>query len=150
MSRFALALTQLLALAVCSMSSVALGRVVQYEEVAFSTVIALQTCGRWEVDGKFGEFRVVQAYFYGGTMLFVDMVGANDRGTWHEVFRGFTFHELNDDHLELELSDVRCSSNHINKITVSGLAEPFEREPFSFTLELDGATGRYEIKRQPK
>ena len=82
-------------------------------------------------------------------MLFVDMVRANDRGTWHEVLRGFTFDELNDDHLELELSDVRCSSR-MNKITVSGRAEPFESEPFSFTLELDGATGRYQFRRESR
>jgi hypothetical protein len=149
MSELTRLLTRLLALATCSTSTVALARVVQYEEVAFSTVTALQTCGRWEADGQSGEFRVVQAYFYGGTMLFVDMVRANDRGTWHEVLRGFTFDELNDDHLELELSDVRCSSR-MNKITVSGRAEPFESEPFSFTLELDGATGRYQFRRESR
>ena len=86
--------TRLLALALCGMCGVTLARVVAYDEVAFSTVTALQTCGRWEVDGQSGEFRVVQAYFYGGTMLFVDMVRPNESGNWYDVFRGYTFDEL--------------------------------------------------------
>lgn len=150
MRKIALCPGQLLMLTICSTSSVALGRVVQYEEVTLPVVTALQTCGNWEMDEQFGEFRVIQAYFYGGTMLFVDMVRPNQHGNWYEVFKGYSFSELNDDHLELELSGIRCSSSHINKITVSGVAEPFEGKPFLFTLELDGVTGQYEIKRQPK
>lgn len=134
--------------ALCLTVPVAFGRVVRYEELGLGTVTSLQTCGHWEIDGQGGgEFRVIQGYMYAGTMLFVDMVRLNPQGTLNEVARGFTFEELNDDHYELELSDIRCRSNAPNKITVTGNAEPFESKRFSFRIEIDAASGKYEIER---
>jgi hypothetical protein len=137
-----------LALMLSGGASFGLGRVVSYEELPLSTVTSLATCGHWQIDGQSGEFRILQAYLYGGTMLFVDMVRPNERGTWIEVTRGFTFAEINNDHLELELSDVRCSPKGANRIVVTGRAEPFELSPYSFTIEIDGATGAYQMKTE--
>lgn len=139
-----------LALMLSCSASFALGRVVAYEELPHSTVTSLATCGHWQIDGQSGEFRILQAYLYGGTMLFVDMVRPNEHGTWLEVTRGFTSGEINNDHLELELSDVRCSPKRANRIVVTGQAKPFELSPYSFTLEIDGATGAYQMKTQHK
>ena len=141
--------TSLLALMLSSGASFALGRVVTYEELPHSTVTSLITCGQWQIEGQSGVFRILQAYLYGGTMLFVDMVQPNAHGTWLEASKGFTFAELNNDHLELELSDVRCSPKGANKIVVTGRAEPFELSPYSFTIEIDGATGGYQMKTEP-
>ena len=105
-----------LALMLSRGASFALGRVVAYEELPHSCVTSLATCGQWQVDGQSGVFRILQAYLYGGTMLFVDMVRPSARGTWFEVTRGFTFAEINIDHLELELSDVRCSPKEASKL----------------------------------
>ncbi|MBM0107764.1 hypothetical protein JM946_23715 [Steroidobacter sp. S1-65] len=127
-------------------SGFALGRDVGYEELPHSSVTSLETCGQWQIDGQSGRFRILQAYLYGGTMLFVDMVRPNARGTWLEVARGFTFAELNNDHLELELFDVRCSPNGTNSIVVTGRAELFESSSYSFTIEIDGAAGTYQMK----
>jgi hypothetical protein len=137
-----------LALLLSSAGSLALGRVVSYEELSFSSVTSLETCGHWQIDGQSGEFRVLQAYLYGGTMLFVDMVRPNQNGTWLEVKQGFTFSELNNDHLELELSDVRCAPRGPNRIVITGRAKPFELSRYAFTVELDGLTGAYQIKTE--
>jgi hypothetical protein len=137
-----------LTLMLASSGSFALGRVVSYEELPFSSVTSLETCGEWRIDGQSGEFRVLQAYLYGGTMLFVDMVRPNRNGTWLEVKKGFTFSELNNDHLELELSDVRCSSPGLNRIVIKGQAKPFGLSLYAFTLEIDGETGAYEMKTE--
>lgn len=125
---------------------VAFERVVRYEELPRSTVTSLETCGHWRIDGESGPFRVLQAYLYGGTMLFVDMVRPNTRGTWLEVAKSFTFAEINNDHLELELSDVRCSPNGTNSILITGRAQQLESSPYSFTIEIDGAAGTYRMK----
>jgi hypothetical protein len=134
-----------LILMLASSASFALGRVVSYEELPFSSVTSLETCGHWQIDGQSGEFRVLQAYLYGGTMLFVDMVRPNERGTWLEVKKGFTFSELNNDHLELELSDIRCSPKGPNRIVIAGRAKPFEHSPYAFTIEIDGETGVHKM-----
>jgi hypothetical protein len=78
----------------CGASS-AFESVVAYEEVPHSTVTSLATCGHWQFDGQSGRFRILQAYLYGGTRLFVDMVRPNEQGTWLEVMKGFTFAEIN-------------------------------------------------------
>lgn len=142
LSRFSWAL----ALTLSSGACLALGRVVSYEELPFSSVTSLETCGQWRIDGQSGEFRVLQAYLYGGTMLFVDMVRPNEHGAWLEVKKGFTFSELNNDHLELELSDIRCSPKGTNRIVITGRAKPFEMSRYAFTIEIDGETGAYQMK----
>lgn len=142
--------TAVLALMLSCGPSYSLGRVVAYEELPFSTVTSLATCGHWQIDGQSGQFRILQAYLYGGTMLFVDMVRPNEHGTWLEVTRGFTFGEVNNDHLELDLSDVRCSPRGVNRIAVTGRAKPFELSPYSFTIEIDGTTGAYQMRTEHK
>lgn len=136
-----------LGLGLFCMHGAAMGRIVSYEELPFSTVTAAETCGSWRVDNKVGEFRVLQAYMYAGTRVFVDMISVNERGLWLEVTRGFTFSELNDDHLEYELSDIGCSQLAINRIAVTGRATPLEGLQFAFRLELDGVDGSYTFSR---
>jgi hypothetical protein len=148
MSKVAGVTLWVLALTLSSDASLALGRVVCYEELPFSSVTSLETCGHWQIEGQSGDFRILQAYLYGGTMLFVEMVRPNERGTWLEVKKGFTFSEVNNDHSELELSDIRCSPKGTNRIVISGRAKPFELNRYAFTIEIDGETGTYQMKTE--
>jgi hypothetical protein len=122
----------------------ALGRVVSYEELSFSNVTSLQTCGEWRLGDELGIFRVLHAQLYGGTMLFVDMVANTNRDPYRAIRRGFTVQELNNDHLWNELLDVGCKPIALNKIAVIGRGISTERDyEFTFRLEIDGANGTY-------
>jgi hypothetical protein len=132
------------AVLLCCTPAFALGRVVSYEELSFSNVTSLQTCGEWRLGGELGYFRVLHAQLYGGTMLFVDMVANTARDPYRAIRRGFSVQELNNDHLWNELLEVHCKPLELNRIAVSGRGISSEREyEFTFRLEIDGTAGHY-------
>ncbi len=137
-------------LLLCCTPGFALGRVISYEELPFSNVTSLQTCGEWKLGDELGYFRVLHAQLYGGTMLFVDMVANTTADPYRAVRRGITVQELDNDHLWNELLDVTCKPLVLNRITVTGRGKSSERDyEFTFRLEVDGETGRYSYFEDP-
>lgn len=131
----------------CS-AALALGRVVPYTELPFSSVQHLQSCGAWALGGQAGQFRVLHLYLYGQDMLFVDMVRPNTEQTQLVVERGFSVAEFNNDHADFTLSALRCEALDNNRVAVVGRAEHGEGEVFNFRIELDAQSGRYRFSRE--
>ena len=103
------ALLLLVAALNCSMA-LALGRVVPYAELPFSSVQHLQSCGAWSLGEHAGQFRILHLYLYGQDMLFVDMVRPNAEQTQLVVEQGFSVAEFNNDHADFTLSALRCEA----------------------------------------
>lgn len=131
----------------CS-AALALGRVVPYAELPFSSVQHLQSCGAWTLGGQAGQFRVLHLYLYGQDMLFVDRVRLNAEQTQLVVEQGFSFAEFNNDHADFTLSALRCEAQEHNRMAVVGRAEHGEGEVFNFRIELDAQSGRYRFSRE--
>jgi hypothetical protein len=130
----------------------ALGRTVSYEELFAHfkpNITAVQKCGRVVVGDDRGYFRLIQAHIYGSTMLFVDAVVHTNRDPYLQVLRGFSFDELNNDHLDQDLTELSCVGPEWNQIIVTGRAHPFERDEFLFRLDLDSSSRSYTFVRQP-
>lgn len=123
----------------------ALGRVVSYEELPFSTVTQAMTCGDWRRDDESGMFRVLLAYHSGQSMLFIDMVKPSADQTFLVVDRGFSIDEFDNDHADYDISALRCQSNGDGKIRITGRTENAGGEKEKFRLDFDGRTGRYSL-----
>lgn len=134
-----------IALVLCSAAQ-ALGNVTAYEDLPFSSVQHIETCGSWDSGTQTGHFRVIRVYLYGQDMLFVDMVTLNDDQTRWIVAKGFTISEFNNDHADASLSRLRCKSNGVNNIAIRGVAET-SQEQFRFQLGVDGTRLQYSFKK---
>lgn len=125
----------------------ALGRVVTYEELPFSTVSQLITCGEWRRGDESGMFRVLLAYHSGQSMLFVDMVKPDASQVLLVVDRGFSIDEFDNDHADYDISGLRCQPAGEGKIRISGRSEDAGGEKSRFRIDFDAATGRYRFSR---
>ena len=87
-------------------------------EVSYSDVFShyadsiarITTCGSWEKNEVSGRYRVIELYLFAQTFLYVDKVTANPGQTEFIVVKGFAIRELDDDHIDVELSGLRCVS----------------------------------------
>lgn len=128
-----------------SMGAQALGRVVSYEELPFSTVTQAITCGDWRRSDESGMFRVLLAYHSGQSMLFIDMVKPSADQTLLVVDRGFTIDEFDNDHADYDISALRCQSTGDGKIRITGRTENAGGEKGRFRLDFDGYTGKHSL-----
>ena len=97
-----------------------LGATVAYDTLAnryFGSINTVMRCGDFRSDTTPGEIRLIKAYIYGGDMLFVDTIVFKNQGL--EVLHGLSFKEINNDHLELDLEQVRCKYLANNQIELS-------------------------------
>lgn len=131
--------------ALFSMGAQALGRVVSYEELPFSTVTQAMTCGDWQRGDESGMFRVLLAYHSGQSMLFIDMVKPGADQTFLVVDRGFSIDEFDNDHAEYDISALRCQSSGEGKIRITGRTENAGGEKGRFRLDFDGYTGKHSL-----
>lgn len=131
--------------ALLSTGAQALGRVVSYEELPFSTVTQAMTCGDWRRGDESGMFRVLLAYHSGQSMLFIDMVKPNADQTLLVIDRGFAIDEFDNDHADYDISALRCQSSGEGKIRVSGRAEDPDGKKLRFRLDFDGRSGKYSL-----
>jgi hypothetical protein len=94
-----------------SFSVYALGREVSYEEV-FNThagsITRITTCGSWQSNNRAGEFRVIEAYFYGQNFLYIDRVAINADQTGMDVVGKVSIVEFNNDHAEFDITKLSC------------------------------------------
>lgn len=124
-----------------------LGRTISYAEIKgdlFGTIQRIENCGSYAYDGHYGDYRLIHAYVYGANMLFVDEVKIE--AVNHHVVAGYTFDELNNDHLELNIQNVECSATQDKVITVKGKVNGTghdERAVYNFLIILDLKTGKY-------
>lgn len=125
----------------------ALGRAVTYEELPFSTVTQVISCGEWRHDDESGMFRVLLAYHSGQNMLFVDMVKPNASQTQLVVHRGFAIDEFDNDHADYDLSGLRCRPAGEGKIRITGRSEDSGGEKGKFRIDFDGRSGTYIFRR---
>ena len=129
--------------ALLSTGALALGHVVAYEELPFSTVTQVITCGDWQRGEESGMFRVLLAYHSGQSMLFIDMVKPNASQILLVVDRGFTIDEFDNDHADYDISALRCQSAGEGKIRITGRTENGGGEKGKFRLDFNGGTGKY-------
>ena len=116
-----------------------------YEQLPFSSIVRLETCGAWRSNGHAGKFRFMVAELYGQDMLFVDMVRPNVRQTQLVVERGYTFMEFNNDHAETTFSSLRCRQLGANKIEIRGKDAYLDEKARSFRLVIDAASTGYKL-----
>lgn len=141
----------LLAIVLLLMSVNSLGRTVSYEEIRgdlFGTIQSIEKCGSYAYDGNYGDYRLIHAYVYGANMLFVDEVKIETIN--HHVVAGYTFDELNNDHLELNIQNVECSATQDRVIKVKGKVNGTghdERAVYNFLIILDLKTGKYTYEK---
>jgi len=145
-------ITLFLTILLFSKSVLGIGRVVAYEEVAsnlFDSIQSIKTCGSWNINDEFGEFRVIEIFYAGQDMLFIDMVKINN-GTELKVVQGFSFSEINNDHSEIGLDNISCTEIEKNKIQVEGTAESMHNAtPYKFTVVVDGKSKSYKYTKYP-
>ena len=130
--------------------SLALGRVVSYEEVntsLFDSIEKVETCGDWRANNRFGHFRLLTLYYSGQNLLFLDIVALNDSETEMELIKGFTFKEINNDHADIIIEHLTCNSLGSNKIQVNAIAtNGHNNQTFEFSLKVDGEKNTYQYK----
>lgn len=126
----------------------ALGRVVAYEELPFSTVTKVISCGEWRHDDGSGIFRMLLAYHSGQNMLFVDMIKPNANQTLLVVDRGFAIDEFDNDHADYDISGLRCRPSGEGKIRITGRSENAGGEKGKFRIDFDGRSGTYIFRQQ--
>lgn len=137
-------------LALATTTTQGLGRVVSYQELRtqhFPSIQKILTCGTWNAGTVPGEFRILKAYLYGQTMLFVDMVRPNENGSEFIIEHGFSFKEINNDHAELWIDKVTCKQKKNNVIIIHARAEDgHEVKKFRFRLIINGKKRKYWYK----
>jgi hypothetical protein len=96
----------------CSSFNVhALGREVSYGELFDShpgSITRMTTCGSWVSKTKSGEFRIIEAYLYGQSFLYIDRVAVNADQTGMDIVGTISIAEFNNDHAEFDLSKLSC------------------------------------------
>jgi hypothetical protein len=126
----------------------ALGRVVSHEEVQenlFDSIQSIETCGSWSLNGRLGEFRVLNVYHAGQDMLFVDVVALSSGGSELKVLHGFTFSEINNDHAEIGLETISCKPLTENVIQIEASAtNGHSGEKYKLSIVVDGKSKTYE------
>lgn len=58
---------------------------------------------QFNLNNQPGEFRVIEVFYAGQDMLFVDMIELNETQSTLVVTQGMSFPEINNDHAEVEL-----------------------------------------------
>ncbi len=132
--------------------SLALGREVSYAEASshFASLQQLLPCGTWQQGEQSGDLRLLRFSLYGQDLLFIDKLRSNADGTGLEVERGFGFAEINNDHAELMLSELRCQSDGNHQISLQGLVESgHDQSRWRIRIELDSRDGRYRYEAKP-
>ncbi|MBB1520103.1 hypothetical protein [Aquipseudomonas guryensis] len=141
------------ALAACLVEpALGLGREVGYAEAAgqFASLQELQRCGDWKLGERSVELRLLRFSLYGQDLLFVDQLQAAADGTHPQVERGFGFVEFNNDHAEISLSQLRCTSDGQTRLDISGIAESgHDGTRQRFRIALDGLSGAYRYEASP-
>lgn len=70
---------------------------------------AVLTCGSWPDGDRRGSYRIVEAVVYTQSVLYVQWLGAPDPDSGLVTIRAtFAPDELNDDHADISLEDLRC------------------------------------------
>ncbi|UUY08328.1 hypothetical protein LRS11_21455 [Pseudomonas sp. J452] len=141
------------ALAACLVEPVlGLGREVGYAEAAghFASLQELQHCGEWQLGERAVALRLLRFSLYGQDLLFVDLLQPAADGTHLQVERGFGFIEFNNDHAEMSLAQLRCSSDGKTGVHISGIAENgHDGSRQRFQINLDGRSGAYRYQASP-
>lgn len=141
------------ALAAClAEPALALGREVGYAEAAghFASLQELQHCGDWQLGERAVALRLLRFTLYGQDLLFVDLLQPVADGTHLQVERGFGFVEFNNDHAEMSLTQLRCSSDGKTDVHINGIAENgHDGSRQRFQINLDGGSGVYRYDASP-
>lgn len=129
-----------------SSSGLALGRIIGYEELNkyfFGTIEKVSNCGGYSYKNSMGGYRLIQSHIYGGSMLFVDQVEFKEN--YLQVVRGWGFKEINNDHLELNITQTSCDSNG-RTVIITGRVDGSGHEEelkYYFKVSIDMKTGKY-------
>ena len=127
-----------------------LGRIVSYEEMQanlFGSIQSIETCGSWNLDESFGEFRFTKVYYSGQDMLFVDLVTLVNGNSELKVQHGFSFSEINNDHAEIGLDDISCNIITENVIQIDASAtNGHSGEKYKVSIVIDAKSKAYEYK----
>lgn len=133
-----------------SLQTNAMGRVINYEELSknyFGSIRSITECGHYLINGELGEYRLIQSYIYGGSMLFIDKVKMGHSTL--EVVLGFTFAEINNDHFELNVENVFCKTDGEAIVFLSGNINGTGHEEdtkYNFTIRLNAGSGSYQYE----
>jgi hypothetical protein len=101
----------LLLIASLECSSLAVAREVSFDELLSQhqgSIRIVFPCGHWRSGGETGEYRVVEAYIYDSSFLYIQWLVADEKTGGMLVKRTQTLSPYNDDHAERELSGLRC------------------------------------------
>ena len=93
----------------CSLPAVA--REVTFDELLAKHQGSIRTaflCGQWSSGSESGVYRVVEAYIYDSSFLYIQWLVADETTGGMLVKKTQTISPYNDDHAERELTGLRC------------------------------------------
>lgn len=103
-----------LAVLLCAFAGNIDARQYDYETVKSTyadQITTVMTCGEWRDGSQSGTYRVMEAVVYTQSVLFVQWLSAPDPDTGlTEIRATYAPTELNDDHADISLSDLRCKN----------------------------------------
>jgi hypothetical protein len=135
-------------------TSFAINSMLQTEVEQLSPAIrSVQTCGAWSADGREGRYRVVvgDVIFSAGQELYVQRIVQPYEAPDSHIVSTAAVRELNDDHNQYEIADVRCSvKGRTTRLIVRAINEHDEAQrPRSITIRLN-ADGSYQLEPPPR
>ena len=116
----------------------------QVEQMS-AAIRSVQTCGAWSADGREGRYRVVvgDVVFGAGQELYIQRIFQSAEDPRSHVVSTAAVRELNDDHNQHEIADVRCSvQGRTTRLIVRAVNEHDEaarRRRFTIRLNDDGS-----------